>query len=320
MVELYCELLLARANVLDQIAFGDGGQKARNKAKELYKRLNAPSAAAAGKLAPEEKAGAGGSGGIGFPFRGFGKKPTPHTEPSRETQEGDNEEEEKFIDPALDEAAMAIFYSWSRFPHDVRELTILRTLLADRWGKEFMALAQDNKVDGVPVPERLVKGLRVRAPSQDLVESYLAEIARAYGVTSFQTGTGDEGKAKEGPSGSPPEEFGDPSADRGDGGGGEGGDEADTATTAAVRRPSDPSDLPRTSPPRGLHPGRSPVSVAPPAPRTDNPSPRVKLPDTNAQADSKNEEVTPPSARGPAGAGAIPEVDELSRRFASLRR
>ncbi|KAF5856284.1 hypothetical protein ETB97_007640, partial [Aspergillus alliaceus] len=34
MVELYCELILARANVLDQNAFSEKGVEARNRAKE----------------------------------------------------------------------------------------------------------------------------------------------------------------------------------------------------------------------------------------------------------------------------------------------
>ncbi|RMJ20675.1 hypothetical protein PHISP_08455, partial [Aspergillus sp. HF37] len=210
-VELYCELLLARANVLDQIAFGEAGTRIRARGKEGLKRANAPAPAGKGggggrSTSTAEEKGAG-AAGIGFPFHGFGRKqhqqhqqqsqerhpettttttttPTPQDEP----EEGDAEEE-CYINPPLDEAALSIFYAWSRFPHDVRELNILRTLLAERWGKEFMALAQDNKVEGARVPERLVKGLRVRAPSKELVECYLREIARAYGV-SYPEGEG----------------------------------------------------------------------------------------------------------------------------------
>lgn len=335
--ELYCELLLARANVLDQIAFGEGGNRIRARGKEELKRVNAPAPAGqgrSGQATAEEKTGAG----IGFPFGGLGRKqkqeshrhrhPETETETTPQQANEDEEEgdEESYINPPLDEAAVSIFYAWSRFPHDIRELTILRTLLAERWGKEFMALAQDNKVEGARVPERLVKGLRVRAPSRELVESYLREIARAYGV-SYPEGEGEG----EGP-GKPPGQFGgeggpgDMGGDGGEGGGdGDGGDiqnpPPSTSSLDTTRRPSDPADLSAYSPPRGLHAGRSPVSVAPPAARTDNPRPRVKLPDAGPDTGTgAAENEVAPSASGTGGPGAIPEVDELSRRFAALRR
>jgi hypothetical protein len=329
-VELYCELLLARANVLDQIAFGEGGAKIRARGKEVLKRVNAP--AGQGRSGqggrPSSTAEKGAGAGIGFPFRGLGRKQESHPETTSQGQAQDEEEEgdgdeESYINPPLDEAAVSIFYAWSRFPHDIRELTILRTLLAERWGKEFMALAQDNKVEGARVPERLAKGLRVRAPSRELVESYLREIARAYGV-SYPEGEG-EGPGK--PPGEPSGEFGG-GGDGGMGGDGDGDGGGDiqnpppsTSTPDTTRRPSDPADLSTYSPPRGLHAGRSPVSVAPPAARTDNPRPRVKLPDAGPETGTgAAENEVAPSASGTGGSGGIPEVDELSRRFAALRR
>lgn len=233
--------------------------------------------------------------------------------------------EEDYIEEGLDEAAVAILYAWSRFPHDVRELTILRGLLADRWGKDFMTLAQDNKAD-VPVPERLAKGLKVRTPSQELVDSYLREIAKAYGV-SWPPGNGDgelDGAQGEYDMGS--------STSKGeDGGGGDGGDVREQPTTtpstpqkpSQARRPSEADELNRFTPPRGLHPGRSPVSVAPPGPRSDNPSPKVKLPGSNneqTQTQAGGEVAPPGPGKSSSGTGNIPEVDELTRRFAALRR
>ncbi|PWY66451.1 DUF292-domain-containing protein [Aspergillus heteromorphus CBS 117.55] len=266
MVELYCELLLARANVIDQ-------------------QLTSP---------PPEKDPAAESSG--------------------------------YIDPALDEAAAVIFYAYTRFPHDVRELTILRGLLTDRWGKEFMLLAQDNKLVDVRVPERLVKGLRVRPPTTELVESYLAEIARAYGVAAWPRG----GDRRWG--------FGEGNVGSGDVDGDGSGDvpvpvtptrtrtgSPATATAAdetEARRASETLELHKATPPRGLFDaGKSPVSVAPPGPRTDNLHPRVKvsggdLPrDTDADADADVDKGT-----GRGGKSEIPELDELTRRFAALRR
>lgn len=346
MVELYCELLLARANVLDQLAFGEKGAKARSRGKDALKRVNQTgSPAGAGRKGDGE-----GRGGL---FGGaFGRKKEDHGVNIRTDAKGGTTIEERggggagagagvgaggddgdddYIDQALDEAAVAVFYAWSRFPHDVRELTILRSLLADRWGKDFMTLAQDNKAE-VPVPERLAKGLRVRAPSQELVDSYLREIAKAYGV--------DWPAGEKGELGDAPGEF-EPrsSTSKGpDGGDEDGGDvqEKSTSTSplpstpqkpAQTRRTSEAEELNRFTPPRGLHSGRSPVSVAPPGPRSDNPNPKVKLPGPDSEQGQTGEqksrdEVSPPGARksSASGAGAIPEVDELTKRFAALRR
>ncbi|RMJ23043.1 hypothetical protein PHISP_06076, partial [Aspergillus sp. HF37] len=135
---------------------------------------------------------------------------------------------------------------------------------------------------------------------------------------------GDEVGGGGEPPGKPPREFGGGGGGGGDGDmggdGGEGGGDipAPTSTPDTPRRPSEPADLSAYSPPRGLHAGRSPVSVAPPAARTDNPRPRVKLPDAGPETAAGNEVA--PSASGTGGSGAIPEVDELSRRFAALRR
>ncbi|EHA18244.1 hypothetical protein ASPNIDRAFT_125756, partial [Aspergillus niger ATCC 1015] len=252
MVELYCELLLARANLLDQSAFGEKGARARS-----------------------------------------------------------------YIDPALDEAAAVIFYSYARFPHDVREMTILRGLLTDRWGKDFMMLAQENKLEDVKVPERLVRGLRVKPPSEELVESYLVEIARAYGVT-WPDGSHDA------PEGDVPS-FVDEGAggDEGDDGGED--DEGDmklpstprkigqSGDSEEARRASETLELNKATPPRGLYSeGKSPVSVAPPGPRVDNLHPKVKVPG--------EEDVSKEASKSKPAKSDIPELDELTRRFAALRR
>ncbi|OJJ62840.1 hypothetical protein ASPSYDRAFT_143583, partial [Aspergillus sydowii CBS 593.65] len=244
MVELYCELLLARAGVLDGLAFGEN---------------------AAG-------------------------------------------DEAYYLDAALDEAATAILYAWSRFPTEVRELTLLRSLLADRYGKDFMNLASENKLSGVKVPERLVKGLRVRPPSTELVESYLKEIARAYKVPWGET------EAESQVEGDVPDvDVGDFTGDGGEGGDGGGGDLDDQVRVGeVVRRASETAELTRATPPRGFNPHSSPVSVAPPGPRSDNPNPRVKVPD-----DKDGNSSSAAARRDKSG---IPDVDELSRRFAALKR
>jgi hypothetical protein len=329
MVELYCELLLARAPVLDQIAFSDKGARGRNKAKDTVKAQSAGTTEGRGL-------------GLGF------SSPFSRSADSKQTA-GDlgqeDEEGEGYIDPGLDEAAAAIFYSWPRFPREVRELTTLRTLLIDRWGRDFATLAQDNKA-AIKVPERLVKRLRLRPPSMELVESYLREIAKAYGVVwpkeevaaedstlesppDYPDDGGDVAEQKQQFPPPPPQQQNQepPSTPR-------------RLSLAEMRRVSEAEELSRATPPRDIGPhdgtGRSPVSVAPPAPSSDNPNPRVRIP---GEQDSESRNT---AAGGAGGAGSsagsavgsdtrptapqrkdskgIPDVDELAKRFAELKR
>ncbi|CAG8893531.1 unnamed protein product [Penicillium egyptiacum] len=331
MVELYCELLLARANVLDQMAFSDQGTRARLRAKELLKKRSQEQAGATVSATTGVK-GAGESTGsrFGFSWLGAGaqKKEAERAAPitasgsaAEDSSDGLADGDNPYMDTALDEAATVVFYAWHRFPHEVREFTMLRTMLGERYGKEFMTLAQDNKVDSVKVPDRLLKGLRVRPPGQELVESYLREIAKAYGV---------EWHGAEEELGSAPTEFVDNLDDRGDGDGDaeepqlpqtpskQQGDSASTPNLSEARRASETSELTKATPPRGLAAGRSPVSVAPPAPRTDNPNPRVKLPGTEGKAAAVSKEDG--GSKSKSNTNGVPELDELTRRFADLKR
>ncbi|KAJ5872871.1 uncharacterized protein N7529_005224 [Penicillium soppii] len=312
MVELYCELLLARANVLDQLAFGEQGTRARHRAKELLKKRTQAQAGAAGSAAAASKATENTGSRFGFGWLGGGtqKKEAERVGASitGSAEESASEEDNPYLDTALDEAAVVVFYAWSRFPHDVREFTMLRTMLDERYGKEFRILATENKIDGVSVPDRLLKSLRVRPPGQELVESYLREIAKAYGVEWHGLDDVEE-------LGSAPEFVDDVGE----------GDEPGLPQTpgkqgepsfSEARRASETSELNKATPPRGLAAGRSPVSVAPPAPRTDNPNPRVKVPGTEDNDTSKSGGAAAPKRSN----NGIPELDELTRRFADLKR
>ncbi|KAJ9231558.1 hypothetical protein DTO169E5_7880 [Paecilomyces variotii] len=295
MIELYCELLLARAAVLDAIAFGERGGRGRSRAKMEEGRRGG-------------NAKDGGGGGFGLFGGGGGNKPK---EEENEAGEEEGEEEEGYIDPGLDEAAAAIFYAWPRFPREVRELTTLRNQLVERWGKDFASLAQDNKA-GIKVPERLVKSLRVRPPPKELAESYLREIAKAYGVAW------PKGEVRE--SSSP--EFVDhtnPSASAS----ASSGDIPD-ATPSTPRKPDlsemrsvSEAELSKATPPRDIGP-HSPVSVAPPGPTTDNLNPKVKFPESETGNDNNNNnnQTSEPKKTG----NGIPEMDELARRFAALKK
>lgn len=105
-VELYCELLLARANVMDQVAFGEKGARARSRAKDEKvkgemekKKQSGAGASATGK--DGSTAGDGGSSRslFGFPFgKAFGgggggqqPKKTPET-PTEDTKDQNQEQ------------------------------------------------------------------------------------------------------------------------------------------------------------------------------------------------------------------------------------
>lgn len=324
-VELYCELLLARAAVLDQIAFSDKGVQGRNRAKEEAKQLLEAGGANTGSV--EQKDGSRGFGWFSSSTRTSATK-TPErkqvTTPQPEStgDESDQLDEENcYINPAIDEAAAAIFYSCPRFPREVKELTALRTLLMERWGKEFATLAQENKA-GVKLPDRLVKRLRVKPPSEELVESYLREIANAYGVAwpATQVVDGDipepmqEDGEQPAPSSSPPP------PDSGDTGGAP-GPQTPRKNLPDMRLGSEADELSRATPPRdiGTHDvtGKSPVSVAKPGPSSDNPEPRVRIPGdkgNNTGGERPGGGLQRKDSKG------IPDVDELSKRFAALKR
>ncbi|KAL4970573.1 DUF292 domain protein [Aspergillus stella-maris] len=333
MVELYCELLLARAGVLDGLVHGEAGTRMRGRVREEMGALNKERGISAGGA---DLTKTGGGGGFFSSFFGGGKQqsqsqpqPSQASTPSTPDLPSDDP---YYLDSALDEASVAIFYAWSRFPTEVRELTLLRSLLADRYGKDFMSLASENKLVGVKVPERLVKGLRVKPPSQELVESYLLEIARAYKVpwsqqdntTSPDEIDHDEGDDTGAPSGG---DIPLPIDSLVSGIENDGEEHDGKRPDQIIRRASETAELNRATPPRGFDKHSSPVSVAPPGARSDNPNPRVRVPGDEKGVPSPG--GSPSAQRGGRGGeggkiggdkSGIPDLDELSRRFAALKR
>ncbi|KAL8940222.1 MAG: hypothetical protein Q9216_002931 [Gyalolechia sp. 2 TL-2023] len=216
--------------------------------------------------------------------------------------------EAKECDPGLEEPIKSIIYAAPRT--DVKELQQARQLLVEKYGKEFALEAIENS-DG-KVAERVLRKLKVEPPDSELVTLYLREIARSYGV-DWPRG---ERKQNEGND----EDNDDPS-----------GGEAEKT----LEEPLTTEELTKATPPRDLGP-KSPVSIAPPSPSTDNLNPRVKLPGppelkpgakmtglkkqtptTQAQSDPKENGGDDLKNRVD---GKIPDVDELARRFAALKR
>lgn len=228
----------------------------------------------------------------------------------------------------LEEAAASIIYAAPRLARDVRELAIVRNMLIDRFGKEFSIRANDN-IDNC-VPARVVDKLKVDPPGERLVQAYLEEIARTYGVDwpPHREEVDELGKEVE-------DEQGGNDDDDGVGGGSkEAPILADGAAPSTPAKPNkiDLGSLQNATPPAGLG-AKSPVSVAPPGARSDNPSPKVKLPGGGVVGKNDNKSK-PVSALGGAAAakgkgsaaaaggavpGKVPTVDDLAKRFAALK-
>ncbi|KAL2042388.1 hypothetical protein N7G274_004878 [Stereocaulon virgatum] len=215
--------------------------------------------------------------------------------------------EAKECDPGLEEAVKSIIYAAPRT--EIKELQQARQLLVEKYGKDFALVAVENS-DG-KVSERVLKKLRVEPPDPELVTMYLTEIARTYGVNWPKRSEPIDGQHDE--------------------------DDDNPSSGQAVRNLEEPlttEELSRATPPRDLGP-RSPVSIAPPSPSTDNLNPRVRLPGppelkpgakmgglkkqtpgTDAQGPRKDGVASPKDVVG----GKIPDVDELAKRFAALKR
>jgi vacuolar protein sorting-associated protein IST1 len=85
--------------------------------------------------------------------------------------------EAQTCDPGLEEAVKSLIYAAPRT--DVKELQSVRALLVDKYGKEFALQAMEPDEN---VSEKVLKKLAVTPPPQELVNGYLEEIARTYGV------------------------------------------------------------------------------------------------------------------------------------------
>lgn len=216
--------------------------------------------------------------------------------------------EAKECDPGLEEAVKSIIYAAPRT--DVKELQQTRQLLVEKYGKDFALQAIENS-DG-KVAERVVKKLKVEPPDPELVTLYLKEIARTYGVNWPRHERSSSANGED--------DSDEPS----------GGQAVQT-----LEEPLTTQELSKATPPRDLGP-KSPVSVAPPSPSIDNLSPKIRLPappelkpsakmvgskkqtsSTDALSSSKDIET---GAKKCAVGGKIPDVDELAKRFAALKR
>jgi len=209
--------------------------------------------------------------------------------------------ESPICDPGLEEAVKSLIYAAPRT--DVKELQNVRILLVEKYGKEF-ALKVQNEPQG-EVSEKVLKKLEVTPPREELVVGYLEEIARTYGVNWPPK----------------PELDDDDDDDDENPSGGQAQKELEGPIPAGQDvKALEQEQLSRATPPRNFGPS-SPLRVNPPSPSTDNLHPRVKVgtldlkPSKKADAGSKGGT----QSKGPIG-GTIPDVDELAKRFAALKK
>ncbi|KAI9786276.1 MAG: hypothetical protein M1816_008085 [Peltula sp. TS41687] len=245
-------------------------------------------------------------------------------EPSNTSSSSSSSNNNNRCDSGLEEAVASIIYAAPRT--EIKELQTVRQLLVERFGKEF-AMEVMEEGAGAKVAERVRRKLRVEPPSQELVQSYLKEIARAYGVRwpRREEGgdDGDDGGKREEQGRRSLEEplIADVDVDA------EVDDDGDAVKKS---RKMNEEELTRATPPRSAALAGKSVTVAPPSPSSDNVNPKIKLPDTpEGKAGGKGVSVLGDkrSGGGSGGGGnkavvggAIPDADELAARFAALKR
>lgn len=199
--------------------------------------------------------------------------------------------EAKECDPGLEEAVKSIIYAAPRI-EGVKELNLVRGLLVEKFGKEFALKAAEN-ADG-KVATRVTDRLKIEPPSKELVEGYLSTIADAYdidypkGIKARRQAEADavvESARIQANSSDDKDEDDKPS-------GGEKIRALQTPLAAEEGRPQAPSR--KTEDAQGIDVARS---------SDKQPDPTTKTTTTVPQKDT-----------------GIPDLDDLARRFAALKK
>ncbi|OAX81527.1 hypothetical protein ACJ72_04135 [Emergomyces africanus] len=218
-LELYCEQLHVRANIVDHIALEQkrAGPKKKqhgvdNKGAGHSSNVESPASGGWGiwkvlgfgssqipqqprsaLTTPQQTVQEQQLGGHGDTLKNADRlQPATTTEGQLEEYEQQQEspapphpEKDVYLDPALDKAAAVIFYCYVRLPRDIPGLPELRAKLIQRWGTDFANKAQEAD-PSIPLPDELIDRLRVQNPPESLVDNYLKEIARAHGIPWHQ--------------------------------------------------------------------------------------------------------------------------------------
>ena len=218
-------------------------------------------------------------------------------------------------DPGLEEAVQSIVYAAPKT--EIKELVTVRGLLAEKYGKEFVLRAMENQDD--KVNDKVLKKLSVEPPRQELVQGYLEEIAKAYGV---------DWPKRSRPESPPPDLLDDEDNDAK-------GDDDDENPSGGQKIPipaesksrlAEDDKFGNATPPKGFVTGpKSPVTVTPPRMTTDNVHPKVTLGSVELKPNKRMENAASGGAKGASGKkgepdGAVPEISDLEARFAALKK
>ncbi|EEH08586.1 DUF292 domain-containing protein [Histoplasma capsulatum G186AR] len=342
-LELYCEQLHVRANIVDHIALEHkrtGPKKKRQSSVDVKGASNASS----------DESSAGSGGWRIWKALGLGpSQPPPSPSSTRtaqrqpeneqgplstdqgeratmiETRAKDEHQQETpsasapemdvYLDPDLDKAAAVIFYCYVRLPRDIPGLPELRAKLIQRWGIEFANKAQEAD-PSIPLPNELIDRLRIQNPPESLVENYLKEIAKAHGISWHQE---DDDEA--------------------DGGGGREGEREGEGVDVEDQRQDNPPSYEQTKhgdddKSYGLDGGKKdslPKDThahghAETEPQKKPPPGSIVRPNrTSNEAATYNTSSSKLQAQAPAAGmeskrSGIPDVDDLARRFAALKK
>lgn len=208
-------------------------------------------------------------------------------------------------DPGLEEAVKSIIYAAPKT--EIKELQVVRTLLAEKYGKEFVMTAMDNS-DG-KVSDKVVKKLSVVPPKEELVVGYLEEIAKAYNV--------DWPKR---PQAAEPPDLLDDDDDDDNPSGGIGVKIPEGPLGNSTKVAKEQEELSKATPPRTIGGPSSPLTVTPPRMTTDNVHPKVTLNSLELKPNKKMDAAAQKKPGGKGPGGNVPDITELERRFAALKR
>ncbi|KAF2858812.1 hypothetical protein K470DRAFT_259421 [Piedraia hortae CBS 480.64] len=185
MLELYCELLLARMGVFELELNQSKSAPQTSNSKLGQAASNSKTASKSGQTssASTQKPSNPGSGST--PISGSNQVSTSSNlgSPESHSPSPPSNEETPLDESALYESISTIIYASPRV--ECKELLLARNILAELWGKERTKAASE----GVGVSEKLLRKLKVETPTRELVEGYLNAIGGAYGVQGY----GDHG-------------------------------------------------------------------------------------------------------------------------------
>lgn len=213
-------------------------------------------------------------------------------------------------DPGLEEAVRSIIYAAPKT--EIKELLTVRTLLGEKYGKPFVLEAMDNT--GGKVNEKVVKKLSVTPPKEELVQGYLEEIAKTYGVNWPKRDLGE----------APPQFVDDDHDDNPSGGQAQKNLETPLGAVANNQESKDTAaqeELSKATPPKTIGPS-SPLRVMPSSPSSENPHPKVTVNRMELAPSKKMQQAAAAKAapkKDDIGSG-VPDLDELSARFAALKK